>query len=127
MLAFDVNIDRDLPPVRVDRVQIQQVLVNLVRNALDALEAISGNRTLKIRAGLQDNAIRIAVSDNGAGIEAPQRIFEQFFTTKVQGMGMGLAICRSIIESHGGKIWAEQAEPNGATFVFTLPLDDASG
>ena len=126
-VSVDVNIDRDLPPVRVDRVQIQQVLVNLVRNALDALEAISGNRTLKIRAGLQDNAIRIAVSDNGAGIEAPQRIFEQFFTTKVQGMGMGLAICRSIIESHGGKIWAEQAEPNGATFVFTLPLDDASG
>ncbi len=125
-VRVEVDIERDLPAVHIDRVQIQQVLVNLVRNALDALESVSGHRTLKVRACLRGNAIQIGLSDNGPGIEAPDRIFEPFFTTKGQGMGMGLAICRSIVESHGGQLWAEKAEPHGATFVFTLPFDYAA-
>lgn len=111
-----------LPPVSVDRVQIQQVFINLVRNAFDALETVSPNRILKVRASLLDDFVQIEITDNGIGIQNLDRIFEPFFTTKEQGMGMGLAICRSIIESHGGRLWAENVLPIGARFTFTLPL-----
>ncbi|MNT96208.1 Sensor protein FixL [compost metagenome] len=67
--------------------------------------------------------IQTEISDRGTGVEYPERIFEAFFTTKVNGMGMGLAICRSIIESHGGRLWAQNDEPKGATFAFTLPIE----
>ena len=69
------------------------------------------------------DAIQIEISDRGAGVEFPDKIFEPFFTTKEHGMGMGLAICRSIVESHGGRLWAEKNEPQGATFIFTLPVE----
>ena len=72
------------------------------------------------RAG---DVLRIEISDRGRGVEFPDRIFEPFFTTKKQGMGMGLAICRSIVESHGGRLWAESNEPQGAKFIFTLPVE----
>jgi signal transduction histidine kinase len=69
------------------------------------------------------NVVQTEISDRGQGIEFPDKIFEPFFTTKENGMGMGLAICRSIVESHGGRLWAEKNEPHGATFIFTLPIE----
>ncbi|MCF3935357.1 PAS domain-containing protein [Acuticoccus sp. M5D2P5] len=120
-----VEIATDVPPACVDRVQIQQVLVNLIRNGMDAVEAPKSERAIRIEARRMDDAIRIAVSDCGGGILSPEKIFEPFFTTKDQGMGMGLAICRSIVEAHGGRLWAEANAPRGATFVFTLPVSAA--
>jgi signal transduction histidine kinase len=79
-----------------------------------------------MRARKSGDAVRIEVSDRGLGVENPEKIFEPFFTTKESGMGMGLAICRSIVESHGGKLWVESNDDGGATFVFTLPIGAAS-
>ncbi len=107
--------------VAFDRVQIQQVVINLMRNGMDAMEAVAGDRVLEVRLRKADGMMRIEVSDRGAGIEFPDKIFEPFFSTKEQGMGMGLAICRSIVEAHGGQLWAEGNEPHGTRFVFTLP------
>ncbi|WP_105423628.1 PAS domain-containing sensor histidine kinase [Neorhizobium sp. T25_27] len=121
---MEIDSEGELPFVLIDRVQIQQVLVNLVRNAFDALEPVPANRTLKVLASRKSNSIEVQVIDNGLGIQNPDRIFEPFFTTKGQGMGMGLAICRSIVESHGGQLWVDKTEPRGATFTFTLPIDD---
>ena len=101
---------------------MQQVLVNLIRNAMDAMEKVSGDRTIRVAARRTDNAVRIEVADRGGGVAAPEKIFEPFFTTKDKGMGMGLAICRSIVETHGGRLWAEANEWHGATLVFTLPI-----
>ncbi|MEE3101512.1 MAG: PAS domain-containing protein, partial [Pseudomonadota bacterium] len=112
----------DLPRAVMDRVQVQQVLVNLIRNGMDAMDdAPPGDRAIRIAARAEDDAVRVEVSDRGKGIAAPERIFEPFFTTKEKGMGMGLAICRSIVESHGGRLWTEAGEGQGAVFVFTLP------
>ena len=106
-----------MPPVLIDRVQMQQVLVNLIRNAIEALDAtVAGARQIRIRAVRDgDDKIRIEIRDLGTGIKEPDRIFEPFFTTKNDGMGMGLAICRSIVESHGGRLWATTIEPRGTT------------
>lgn len=123
-VRMEIESEPELPLVLIDRVQMQQVLVNLVRNAFDALEQVPSNRTLKVRAYEKCNTIHVEVIDNGLGIQDPVRIFEPFFTTKGQGMGMGLAICRSIVESHGGQLWVARTEPRGATFTFTLPVDD---
>jgi C4-dicarboxylate-specific signal transduction histidine kinase len=110
---------------RGDRVHLQQVLLNLILNGMDAITAGHGTeRSLIIRAGQGKNGdITVGVRDNGPGIPAEKMkfLFEPFFTTKPEGMGMGLAISRTIIEAHGGKIWAESDSPNGATFKFTLP------
>ncbi|MBP1886722.1 MASE1 domain-containing protein [Sinorhizobium mexicanum] len=122
-VRLDIDIERDLPPIALDRIQIQQVLVNLIRNGMDAMTPVMGDRVLLMRVRSVDAVIQTEISDCGPGIEFPDRIFEPFFTTKEDGMGMGLAICRSIIESHGGRLWAEKNEPNGATFVFTLPVE----
>ena len=114
-----------LPMVEMDRVQIQQVLLNLAGNAMDAMDATSGTRELTLRTRAEDGGrVRVIVEDRGPGISATAaaRIFEPFFTTKPQGMGMGLAICRSIVESHDGRIWAEAAAPCGTAFHFTLPV-----
>ncbi|TWT02607.1 sensor histidine kinase [Reyranella sp. CPCC 100927] len=121
-VAFE--LDPDLPPARADRIQIQQVLTNLIRNALDALDTVADDaRSVQIRS-LCDAAgtIRVEVRDNGIGLTEFEQIFEPFFTTKTHGMGMGLAICRSIIESHDGRLWASPNKPGGTTFVFTLPV-----
>lgn len=104
-----------------DRVQIQQVVINLMRNGMDAMADIADDRVLELRVRRADGMMRIEVSDRGAGIEFPDKIFEPFFSTKEQGMGMGLAICRSIVEAHGGQLWAERNEPRGTRFIFTLP------
>ncbi len=107
----------------LDRVQIQQVLVNLIRNGLEAMDTVAEGGVLRLRAHRTGTAVQIEISDRGRGVELPERIFEPFFTTKEHGMGMGLAICRSIVESHGGRLWAEKNEPHGSTFIFTLPAE----
>jgi signal transduction histidine kinase len=120
-VRIDIDGEDIVLPVPFDRVQIQQVVINLMRNGMDAMEAVSDGRVLQVRVRRESGMIRVAVSDCGAGIEFPDKIFEPFFTTKEQGMGMGLAICRSIVEAHGGQLWAEGNEPRGTRFIFTLP------
>ncbi len=122
-VRMDIDVESSLPPVEVDRVQLQQVLINLIRNGMEAMDALTSDRVLRVRVHRDVEAIRIEISDCGEGFEHPDRIFEPFFTTKEHGMGMGLAICRSIIVSHGGKLWAEKNESSGATFIFTLPIE----
>jgi PAS domain S-box-containing protein len=119
----EMELHQSLPPVLIDRVQMQQVLVNLIRNAIEALETIAdGARLIRLRAVLDgDSTIRVEVQDVGTGVKEPERMFEPFFTTKKDGMGMGLAICRSIIEAHDGRLWATGNEPRGTTLAFTLP------
>ena len=119
----------DEPMVLADRVQVQQVLVNIVKNACEALQSSPPeHRTVTIRSTLADNEICVEVEDWGASIspDIAPRIFDVFSTTKTEGMGMGLAICRSIIESHGGRIWAVTNRTNGATLCFTLPVVGAA-
>nr|WP_268833737.1 PAS domain-containing sensor histidine kinase [Sinorhizobium terangae] len=123
-VRVNVEIENGLPPLAVDRVQILQVLINLVRNGMEAMESVASDRVLRMRVRRSGDVVRTEITDCGPGIEFPDRIFEPFFTTKGHGMGMGLAICRSIVESHGGQLWAENNEPHGTTFVFTLPLVD---
>lgn len=114
----------DLPSVALDRVQVQQVIVNLIRNGIEAMDGVfDGERALQIRSRRDGpDTIRVEVRDAGPGFRDPERVFEPFFTTKQHGMGMGLAICRSIIESHRGRLWTADNEPCGATVIFTLPL-----
>lgn len=120
-LRFNLNPDHDL--VLVDRVQIQQVLVNLFRNALEAMAQSSLRELIASNIPVDDDMIEIAVSDTGSGFheDVKQNLFQTFFTTKETGMGVGLSISRSIIEAHGGKMWAEANASGGATFRFTLP------
>jgi signal transduction histidine kinase len=127
----ETSLARDLPLIEVDPVQIQQVLVNLVSNALDAMQQTPpGRRKVEIStAGNGENEVRLSVRDHGTGIRAEvhEQLFDQFFTTKEQGLGMGLAIVRSIVESHGGRIAAENVADGGARFHFTLPVTKPSG
>ncbi|QRM27706.1 MASE1 domain-containing protein [Microvirga sp. VF16] len=122
-IRINVQVEGDLPPVALDRVQVQQVLVNLIRNGMDAMDSTASDRVLGVRVRQVKDEVQIEVSDRGRGVEFPERMFEPFFTTKEHGMGMGLAICRSIVESHGGRLWAENNEPQGATLIFTLPFE----
>jgi PAS domain S-box-containing protein len=123
-VRIETHLEPNLPSVAIDRVQVQQVLVNLIWNGVEAMDAIiEGARAIQIRSSHDGaGAIRIEVRDSGTGFKDPERAFEPFFTTKQHGMGMGLAICRSIIESHGGRLWAINNETYGATVAFTLPL-----
>ncbi|MFT3728118.1 MAG: PAS domain S-box protein [Terricaulis sp.] len=114
--------------VIVDRVQIQQVIVNLVRNALDAMQGQSGGR-LNVVTTVANGMAMVRISDTGPGVEDPARLFQPFVTTKANGMGVGLSICRTIVEAHGGRIWHEANPVGGAVFCFTVPLaenEDAS-
>ncbi len=117
----------DLPPAMGDRVQLKQVIVNLALNGIEAMSAVIDRpRRLVIRSERQNpEELLVAVRDSGVGIDpkAFKRIFDAFFTTKPQGMGMGLAICRSIVEAHGGRLWASANGDYGATLQFTLPAD----
>ena len=125
-VKLDVDVPGDLPPVRGDRVHLQQVLLNLILNGMDALnEASRENRRVSVTARLDGaQTVEIAVSDTGHGIPADKlaHVFDPFFTTKPDGMGMGLPISRTIIEAHGGRLWAENNNGGGATFRFTLPI-----
>lgn len=122
-----LNLAADLPRVKVDRVQILQVIVNLVRNAIDAMADVP-QRVLTIASVAEnDDFVRLAIGDVGPGI-APDlvpRLFGAFVTTKEQGMGIGLSICKAIVEDHGGKIWFEPQAAGGTVFNVTLPIDDA--
>ena len=122
----ETSLAGDLPLIEGDPTQIQQVLVNLVSNAFDAMrQTPPGERKIEIStAGNGDGQVRLSVRDHGAGIssEVRERLFDQFFTTKEHGLGMGLAIVRSIVEAHGGKIDAENVADGGAHFYFTLPI-----
>jgi len=115
----------DLPQVPANRVQLRQVVVNLLMNAVDAMDAVTDSaRVVRIKTEIYDaNYLLIAVEDTGTGIDPKNidRIFDAFFSMKPDGMGMGLSICRSIIEAHGGRLWATTNVPRGAVFQFTLP------
>jgi signal transduction histidine kinase len=117
-------LDDDLPAIHADRVQIQQVLVNLLVNAYDALDAVDVPRAVTIRAHALEDGIEIAVEDNGLELnpEIANHLFDAFLTTKQDGMGLGLAISRSIIESHSGRIWLASTSQQGTVFRFTLPV-----
>jgi signal transduction histidine kinase len=123
-LEPNLDLDEELPTVHADAIQIQQVVLNLVRNAVDAMaESEPSLRTLAITSRSVEGGIEIAVRDTGSGLskEEADRVFDAFYTTKELGMGMGLGISRSIIEDHGGRLWAESNPDGGAIFRFTLP------
>ena len=123
-----LSLDPNLPFATVDKVQIQQVLLNLIRNALEAMEAEPSGGELSITTRSDEDAVIVSVADTGPGL-APavaKRLFQPFTTTKEGGMGVGLAICQSIIEAHGGSIWAEPGTPRGTRFSFRLPAAGAA-
>jgi signal transduction histidine kinase len=117
------------PTIRGDRVQLQQVILNLILNASDAMKDVATRpRELMLKTVLQgDETLRLTLADSGTGIEPVQvgQVFEPFYTTKNKGMGIGLFISRSIIERHGGRLWAERNEPDGARFCFSIPVPKA--
>ena len=123
-----IDMDRPLPYIFGDKIQLQQVLLNLMRNAIEAMQDTEiGERRLSIAARPRDGLIEVAVRDTGPGIPSDKvgridELFGTFYTTKSEGMGMGLGIARSIVESHGGRIWAASNPGRGATFTFTLPI-----
>jgi two-component system sensor kinase FixL len=118
-----LRLAADLPEVMVERVQVQQVMLNLMRNAVEAMETAE-RRDLTVEAQAEPEYVRISVADTGPGLghDVAAQLFQPFVTTKVDGMGIGLSICRTIIESHGGRIWAEANPDGGTIFRFTLPL-----
>jgi two-component system sensor kinase FixL len=113
-----------LPPVAIDKIQIQQVMLNLMRNSVEAM-ADGPERLLVVTTErAEEGMIAVSVRDTGPGLTEPvmRQLFQPFVTTKDKGMGIGLSICRSIVEAHGGRILAQPNEPNGTRFVFTLPV-----
>ena len=122
---MQTQLTEELPPIRGDKVQLKQVILNLIINAVDAMSSIGkGSRALFISTGKDVGGVLVTVRDSGPGIspENLERLFDAFYTTKADGMGMGLSICRSIVEAHGGRIWAAPNEPHGATLHFSLPV-----
>jgi signal transduction histidine kinase len=122
-LSVRTELAADLPQVMGDRVQLQQVIMNLIINSFDAMKDVDATRELAIKSRRAENEqLLVSVSDTGVGLP-PQRdqIFNAFFTTKLHGIGMGLSISRSIVESHGGRLWAADNSPRGASFYLTLP------
>jgi C4-dicarboxylate-specific signal transduction histidine kinase len=118
-----------LPAIAADRVSLQQVVLNLIVNAMDAMDQIAAEeRRLSVRTHPQAAGVEVAVSDRGGGIppERLPRVFDAFFTTKSEGLGLGLAIARSIVEAHRGRIWAEDDGGRGATFHVTLPMPESA-
>jgi signal transduction histidine kinase len=122
-IRLELDLDPSLPSTVADRVQIEQVVVNLVRNAIEAMQdAPAQSRILRIATRLSaEDMLEVEVSDTFAGIPDPEKIFDAFFTTKKDGIGMGLAICRSVAEAHGGRVWADRTTEAGASFTFSLP------
>ena len=128
--TLEIEWGQQLPVASMDRVQIQQLLMNLLMNGLDAMSAVVDHpRVLRLRTGVdQAGAVLVAVQDNGVGLSPEQmgRLFDAFYTTKAHGLGMGLSICRSIAEAHGGRLWAESTLGSGALFQFNLPVENAT-
>ena len=121
----DQQLKTDLPSVLADRVQLQQVLLNLIMNGIEAMATVTDRpRLLGVHSQIDESGdVLVAVSDSGPGFGAAlDRVFNPFFTTKANGMGMGLSISRSLVESHGGRLWAAPKSPYGAVFSFTLPV-----
>lgn len=129
-IILKLQLDDDLPSVMGDQVQLQQVLLNLIANGFDAMQQVEGAKELVLKATRDSGAtITVSVADSGVGIdpEAMQQMFDAFFTTKPEGMGMGLSISRSIIEAHGGELWATPNDGQGTTVHFRLPVTEAKG
>jgi two-component system sensor histidine kinase DctS len=120
-----VELAPNLPHVAVDAIQIEQVLVNLIRNAIESTQEAASRAPVVVRTLGVGDVIQVSVSDGGAGVasDATTQLFEPFFTTKSEGVGLGLSISRSIVENHGGRLWVAANEDHGATFSFTLPID----
>ena len=120
-----LRLSRSLPPVLVDGVQIQQVVLNLIRNGVDAIEGCDPRkRDVVVRTALRsDREIEVSVADTGCGLPpgSEKKIFQPFFTTKQEGIGMGLSVSRSIVAAHGGRLWFSRNSEAGTTFVFTIP------
>ncbi len=127
-ILLQTELSPELPPVAGDRVQLQQVLLNLFVNALDSLTLMSDDRRrLRIRTlPAEPNSVQVIVEDTGAGFESDEaeRLFEPFYTTKPNGLGMGLAISRSIVEAHGGRLWGTPNDGHGSTFQFVIPIEN---
>jgi PAS domain S-box-containing protein len=122
-VRIDWSIEDSLPPICVDRIQTQQVFINLISNAIEATEGITNTARILLRAFVtQDDEVIAQVIDNGTGLEDSEKIFDAFMTTKEKGMGIGLAVSRSIVEAHGGRLWAENNPDGGATFNVALPV-----
>jgi PAS domain S-box-containing protein len=122
-VSIRADLPADLPQLMADRVQLQQVMLNLIMNSIDAMKDVDGTRELAIKSQRAENELlQVSVSDTGVGLPAQQagEIFNAFFTTKLQGTGLGLSISRSIVESHGGRLWAADNSSRGASFYFTL-------
>jgi C4-dicarboxylate-specific signal transduction histidine kinase len=128
-ISLQTQLSNDLPLILADRIQLQQVILNLIKNAVEAMSVASeGPRELLVSSGKDESkGVLVAVRDSGPGLdpEALAHLFDPFYTTKPEGMGMGLAISRSIIEAHGGRLWATSNRPHGAVFQFTLPAPGA--
>jgi signal transduction histidine kinase len=119
-----LELAKDLPPVKGDRVQLQQVILNLLLNASDAMSTLADRpRELVIATGSDGSDVHLSVRDTGTGFDAgdPDRLFDAFYTTKSGGMGIGLSVSRSIMERHGGRLWASRNGGPGATFSFSIP------
>jgi signal transduction histidine kinase len=127
-VAIRLELSPDLLIVLCDSIQLQQVVLNLIVNGIEAMTSVTDRpRMLTVRTEPEDKGqVRVSVQDSGVGLneEVMRRLFEPFFTTRAKGMGMGLSISRSIIEAHGGRLWAESNGSGGATFQFTLPSED---
>jgi len=125
-VAIRMDLATNVPPVLGDRIQLQQVILNLVMNGIEAMDTVTDRpREMVIRSSAQESdKVLVAVQDSGIGIGSQNldKIFDTFYTTKLQGMGMGLAISRSIVENHGGRLWAVPNDGPGATFQFTLDV-----
>ena len=124
-----LDVAPNVPLVKGDRVQLEQVVMNLLVNAFDALVPIKGERLVTVQIGSNRESVKVAVLDNGTGLRAEDvdRVFEAFFTRKPRGMGIGLAICRTIVEAHGGQIRARNRSEGGSTFEVSLPIAGAAG
>jgi PAS domain S-box-containing protein len=129
-VLLTADLTPDLPPVFADRVQLQQVVLNLVINGIEAMTSVTSRpRNLVVKTQKSEsNNVMVLVQDSGVGIDPrnADRLFEAFYTTKAEGMGMGLSISRSMVEAHGGKLWASANSGNGATFQFTIPGDEGT-
>jgi signal transduction histidine kinase len=127
-VSLQTQLAGGLPLIQGDRVQLQQVILNLIVNAVEAMSGVSeGSRELLIGTGKDGSSgVLVAVQDSGPGLNPKsfERLFDTFYTTKPGGMGMGLSICRSIIEAHGGRIWVSRTAGPGATLQFTLPVGE---
>ncbi len=123
-VALETDLQRDLPAVPGNRVQLQQLVFNLLLNGIEAMDpVIDRPKRIVVRSKCDSSKTALVeIQDSGIGLKDPDKVFEAFFTTKQNGMGMGLAICRSIVEAHDGRLWATPGAGSGTTFCFTLPV-----